>query len=331
MGTPQKLANLDCSHNAGGMVAPVVKRRRSLWRFAGKSVGEISAATCRNVMHDGLTDRAAQLAYYFFLSLFPALLFASSLIGLIAGSQSLLREHMLQTFATLLPPSAFLLVSQTFDEVIKASSTGKVALGILFAFWSATSGMSAAQDTLNGVYRVKETRPFWKSTLIAFALTIVVVALAVSALVVFFYGGRLVTIIAEGISLNAGITLLWKLLQWPIAMFLLSLAFAVTYYWAPDVKQKKWKWMTPGSVVGIAGWFAASGIFRAYLHFFNRYSVTYGSLGAVIILLLWFYLSAFMLLVGAEVDATIERTAVENCATAAGTAATASQSRSHAG
>jgi membrane protein len=285
--------------------------------LAGRSAGDIASKTCGSVMRDDLTGRSAQLAFYFLLSLFPALIFASSLIGLIAGSQSQLRDHLLQSFATFLPPSAFLLVSQVFGEVIKSSSTGKVALGILFAFWSATSGMSGAQDALNGINRVTETRPFWKRTLVAFALTVVVVVLALSALVVFFYGGTLVSILAGQLALSAGLTLLWKLVQWPIAIFLLSLAFAVTYFWAPDVKQKKWKWMTPGSVIGIVGWFAASGVFRAYLHFFNHYSVTYGSLGAFIILLLWFYLSAYMLLVGAEVDATIERTAIETCKLAA--------------
>jgi membrane protein len=268
---------------------------------------------------DDLTGRSAQLAYYFFLSLFPALIFSSALIGFVAGTQTHLRDHLLQTFATFLPPAAFTLVRNTFSEVIQASSPGKIALGAVFALWTATSGMSAAEDTLNGIYKMKETRSFWKSTLVAFVLTVIVVFLALAALVTFFYGGTLVTIIAAQLGLNAGLTFLWKLAQWPIALFLLSLVFAVTYFWAPDIKHKKWRWMTPGSVVGIAVWFAASGAFRAYLHFFNRYSVTYGSLGAFIILLLWFYLSAFSLLLGAEVDATIEWTALENCTLAART------------
>jgi len=291
-----------------------VRRIRSLWHVGEISAIDIARVTFRNAIADDLTGRSAQLAFYFFLSLFPALIFCSSLIGLIAGSRTHLKDHLIQSFATFLPPSAFDLVNSVFSEVIRSSSGGKLALGILFAFWSATSGMSAVQDTLNGVYRVKETRPYWKYTLIAFGLTIVVVSLAISALVAFFYGGALVTITAGQVGLNAGIIFLWKLAQWPIAIFLLSLAFAVTYLYAPDVEHKKWRWMTPGSVVGIAGWFAASGIFRAYLHFINHYSVTYGSLGAFIILLLWFYLSGLMLLLGAEVDATIERMAIEACA-----------------
>ena len=274
----------------------------------------MAAITWNNVLEDDLTGRSAQLSYYFFLSLFPALVFISSMIGLVAGSQSQLRDHLLDSFGTFLPPAAYTLVISTFGEILKSSTAGKAALGILFAFWSATSGMSAVQDTLNGVFRVKETRPLWKSTLVAMVLTVVCVGMVLSAVTAFFYGGPLVEFLAGRIGLNAGLTFVWKLLQWPIAVFLLSLAFAVAYHFAPDLKNHKWEWITPGSALGILGWLAVSGLFRAYLHFFNQYSVTYGSLGAVIILLLWFYLSGFMLLLGAEVNSTIERLRAAACA-----------------
>ena len=278
---------------------------RSLWELSGLSLKELAAKVGKNVLEDDLTGRAAQLAYYFFLSLFPTLIFISSLTGLILGSQSGLRDQLLQSFATFLPPTAYALVVTTFNEILKASSAQTALLGILFAFWSATSGMTATQDTLNAVCKMKETRPIWKTYLIAMALTVVVLALALSALAIFFDGGRLVGFVAHHIGLSAGLTFLWRAVQWPLALFQLSLAFSFTYYWAPDLKHKTWRWITPGSVIGILGWLAVSGAFRLYLHFFNHYSLTYGSLGAVIILLLWFYLSGFMLLLGGEVNATI--------------------------
>lgn len=283
------------------------RRHRSLWTIGDLSLQQIATRTIKNVVDDDLTGRSAQLAYYFFLSLFPTLIFISSLTGLILGSQSGLRDQLLQSFATFLPPTAYALVVTTFNEILKNSSARTAVLGVMFAFWSATSGMTAAQDTLNGVFRVKETRPIWKTYLVAMVLTVVVLLLAISALTIFFDGGKLVRFVAHHIGLNAGLTFLWRAAQWPLALFQLSLAFAVTYYWAPDVKSEKWKWITPGSALGILGWLALSGMFRAYLHFFNRYSLTYGSLGAVIILLLWFYLSGFMLLLGAEVNATIRQ------------------------
>jgi membrane protein len=280
-------------------------RHRSLWTFEGLSLREIAVQTGKNVANDDLTGRSAQLAYYFFLSLFPGLIFLSSVIGLVAGSKTHIRDHMLQSFAAFLPPTAYALVTSTFNEILKTSTARTALLGAVFALWTATSGMTAAQDTLNGVFKVKETRSLVKLYLIAIVLTVVVLILALSALIVFFYGGKLVTLISHEIGLNAGLTFIWRSIQWPIALFLLSLAFAVTYYWAPDLKDRHWKWFTPGSVLGIVGWLAVSGAFRGYLHFFNRYSLTYGSLGAVIILLLWFYLTGFMLLLGAELNGTI--------------------------
>ncbi len=279
--------------------------RPSLWSLGGRSIKQIAGFTWERILEDDLTGRSAQLSYYFFLSLFPGLIFISSLIGLIAGSHSHLREHLLDSFGTFLPPAAYTLVASTFTEILRSSTAGKALLGVVFAFWSATSGLSAVQDTLNGVCRVKETRPLWKSTLTSMILTVVVVTLGMMALVAFFYGGALVEFISAQIGLSAGLTFLWKLVQWPIAVFLLSLTFAVVYYFAPDIKRVDWRWITPGSAVGILGWLGVSGIFRAYLHYFNHYSVTYGSLGAVIILLLWFYLTGFMLLLGAEVNSVI--------------------------
>jgi membrane protein len=287
-------------------IRPGYGRRASLWLLGGRPFTEIATRAWANVVDDDLTGRSAQLAYYFFLSLFPGLIFVSSMIGLAAGSQSQLRDHLLDSFGTFLPASAYTLVVNTFTEILKSSTAGKAALGIVFALWSATSGMAAVRDTLNGVYGIKETRPFWKSTLIAVVLTVVVVCLGLLAVTAFFYGGNLVEMIASRIGLNAGLTFLWKLAQWPIAIFLLLIAAAVIYHFAPDVKKPDWRWFTPGAVIGITGWLIVSGLFRLYLHFFNRYSVTYGSLGAVIILLLWFYLSGFMLLLGAEVDSTID-------------------------
>jgi membrane protein len=286
-----------------------------LWLLCGRPFKEVARRIWTNVLDDDLTGRSAQLAYYFFLSLFPGLIFVSSVIGLVAGSNSSLSAHMLDSFGAFLPPAAYKLVVSTFTEVLTRSTAGKAAIGIVFALWSATSGMSAMQDTLNCVFRVKETRPLWRSTLVALVLTIAVFFMVLIAIIAFFYGGALVEFLSYQLGLSAGLTFLWKLAQWPIAMLFLSIAIAVIYHFAPDTKQNHFRWITPGSVIGILGWMGASGLFRAYLHFFNRYSVTYGSLGAVIILLLWFYFSGFTLLLGGEVNA-----AIEQCAAGAGAA-----------
>jgi membrane protein len=124
--------------------------------------------------------------------------------------------------------------------------------------------------------------------------------------------GNLAATWAGAHGLGDTAVLAWKVLQWPVALFFVVLAFAVLYYWAPAVEDQKWYWITPGSVIGVGLWVAASALFRVYLHYFNSYSATYGSLGAVIVLMLWFYITALALLVGAECNAEIEHAAAEH-------------------
>jgi membrane protein len=165
---------------------------------------------------------------------------------------------------------------------------------------------------LNFTYNVKERRPWWKARLIvAVLLTIALAGLLLAALGIILFGGWAAAM-ASGHGLGNTAIIAWKIVQVPIALCFVVLAFAVLYYWAPDVEQKRWYWITPGSIIGVWLWIAASAAFRAYLHFFNNYSATYGSLGAVIILLLWFYITSLAFLVGAEINATIEHAAAEH-------------------
>lgn len=264
-----------------------------------------------SINDDDVFGRAAQLAYYFFLSIFPGLILLMSIFGILASAGSQMRTSMLQYMQTAMPPMAFHLVNRVITETTQASGTGKLTFGLVFALWSAAYAMSAPQDTLNAVYNVKEGRPFWKRNGIALALTIVCSLLLVVALAIILYGGNVVNLVARHAGLGPVITIAWKCVQWAIASFFLVLVFALIYYWAPDVEQKRWEWLTPGSVIGIATWLIASIGLRIYLHFFNTYSATYGVLGAAIILLTWFYVSGVMVLIGAEVNAEIENAAAK--------------------
>ncbi len=268
-------------------------------KAVGKEAGE-------STMRDDITARAAQLAYYFFLSLFPALIFLSSLLGLAARQSAALQGELLHGAAAALPPSAFAIVQNVLTQITHSSGGGKFTFGVVAALWSATSGMSAVQDTLNAVYRVEEGRPFWKRSLLAIAMTVGVVLLGILALAVFLLGAPLLHVLASHGTLTKGVAVLVRVGEFAVTFALLSLVFALTYYLAPDVSQRHWKWITPGAVVGILTWVAASLAFRAYLHYFDTYSKTYGAIGAVIILLLWFYVSGFALLFGAEINSAVE-------------------------
>ena len=274
------------------------------WNFSTVKLVGIDAG--KSTVRDDISSRAAQLAYYFFLSLFPTLILLSTILGFAARQSAALQQEMLQGAAAALPPGAFNIVRDVLTQVTQNSGGGKLTFGVLAALWSAASGMSAVQDTLNAVYRVEEGRPFWKRTLIAIALTVGVVLLSILALAVFVLGAPLLHILASHGTLTLGITVLVRTAEFALLFFLLSLVFALTYYLAPDVAQRHWQWITPGAVAGILAWITASLLFRVYLHYFDSYSKTYGAIGAVIILLLWFYVAGFSLLLGAEINSAVE-------------------------
>jgi membrane protein len=249
---------------------------------------------------------AAQLSYYFLLALFPLLLFLMSLLGYFAEAGSELRNKLITYLATVMPSSAITLVHSTLDEITQTRGGGKLSLGILAALWAASNGMGAISDTLNDAYAVKEQRSWWKVRLVAVVLTMAVSILIVVALAIVLFGGQLGERVAAHFGFSEIFTIVWKILQWPIALFFLLLTFDLIYSFAPDVRRKKRRWWTLGSVVAVVLWLLVSFGFRLYLHFFNTYSVTYGSLGALIVLMLWFYFTGLAILIGGEITSEWE-------------------------
>jgi membrane protein len=297
-----------------GTMSPTTEGKRerlSPWKLGGLTVKELSRRVWNSVNDDDIFGRSAQLAYYFFLALFPALICVTSLIGLVAGSGTHLHDSLLRYMAAALPPAAFELVSKTLEQASRASGGGKIGFGIIASLWSATAGLLALEDTLNAVYNVKESRPLWKSYGIAISMTLVCSVLVVVALALILYGDKAAMFVADRIGLGSVATWGWKVLQWPVALAFLAMVFSLVYYYGPDVDQRHWEWLTPGAVVGMVTWVIASAALRIYLHYYNSYTATYGSLGAVMILLLWFYVTGMMLLLGAEVNAEIENAAAK--------------------
>lgn len=261
---------------------------------------------CSSISEDDIFGRSAQLGYYFFFALFPGLIFLSALLGFLSGSG--LHNSLMSYLPRMVPPDALRLIQKTFTEATHGGGT--MTFGVLIALWSATVGMSAACDTLNGVHDVEESRPYWKVELIALALTIVTALLVVVAIGAVFSGNYFIHMSRESGShllLLVGI----RAAQWVVAFALIAVIFAMVYFFAPDVKEREWHWITLGATVGIALWVVATIGLRIYLHYFNSFSATYGSLGAVMILLTWFYITGFALLTGAEINAIIEDRAVQ--------------------
>ncbi len=256
-------------------------------------------------VHD-LLGRAAQLSYYFLLALFPLLLFLVTLLGYFAEVGSQLRNSLLEYLATVMPHSAVTLVQSTLEEITRSRGGGKLSFGLLAALWAASSGMGAIGETLNVAYDVKETRAWWKVRMISVALTITLAVLIMTALAIVLYGGRIGDAVAAMLGYSRAFTTAWRIVELPIAILFVFLTFNMIYYFAPNLRRPRWRRSIPGCIVGGILWLLISLGFRIYLHFFNSYSVTYGSLGALIVLMLWFYLTGVAILIGGEINSEIE-------------------------
>jgi membrane protein len=295
---------------------------QSLWNLEGVPAKVIAKNTWNAFFEDNLLGRSAELGFYFLFALFPTLFTACSVLGLAARSAVHIYEHLLQYLSIVAPPAALGMVLEAFNQTTAAASSGKLTFGLVAALWSASVGFVAIQESLNVVYRVKETRPYWRARLSAIGITFVlsvVITLTLASLLAGDFFARLAHrhIYHHLLSVLAAGSL--RTLAWVAATGFLTLLFALIYYFGPDVRVKQWRWLTPGSAIGVVGWLVASLGLRIYVHYFNNYSATYGSLGTVIILLTWFYLSGLMLLLGGEINSEIEAAVHENKLLAGGT------------
>ena len=279
----------------------------SVWKLSRVSWKQL----CKQIYHDTssgrITGQAAQLSFYFLLAIFPLLLFAISVFGLFLQFDVVLHQALKTYLRKVVPESVFSLIDTTLTQITQSSDGGKISLGLIVTLWAASTGMLAVIDALNLAYGVKDFRPWWKQRLVAVGLTIAYVLLILLALLLLLYGPWLVDWLNAHLGLGRELTILWHLLKWLLVLGFVLLAFNILYIYAPNVKHRRWHWLMPGTVVGLVCWLLVSYGFKVYLTFFNSYSATYGSIGAVIIMLLWLYLSGIALLLGGEVNSIIEK------------------------
>ena len=265
---------------------------------------ELAVRTWRETNEDKILGHAAELAYYFLLALFPMLIFLTSLVGFLPG----LREAIFMALAKFVPGEAMRLVSQTISDVTRNRSGGLVSFGVLGALWAASGGVSAVMGTLNAAYDVREERSFWKARLIAVGLTIILALLVVVGTALVMFGDRFAAWLAALFGMGAAGTVVWSAVHYLVGLALLFLGLELIYYFGPNVEQD-WKWVTPGAVFAVVTMVIASLLFSLYLRFAPDYSATYGSIGAVIVLMLWLYLMGAVILIGGEINAEIAHAA----------------------
>jgi membrane protein len=259
--------------------------------------------TIRESNADDCLGLAAQLAYYFFLALFPAILFVFAIASFFPVTDVVGKGvNLLGPF---LPPEVLRFLTEQLTRVANADSGGILTLGILGAVWSSSAALVSVISALNRAYDIEEARPWWKVRLVATSLTLALALFVLLAFSLIVVGPTVADYLGNTLGFGPVFAWTWKILQWPLAFFLVSTAFGLVYYFAPDADQD-WVWITPGAVLGTVLWLVVSLGFKLYTSNFTDYNETYGTVGGVIVLMLWFYLSGLAILVGAELNAEIE-------------------------
>ena len=267
------------------------------------SWSELLKRTLNEAIADDVLNLAAQQAYYFFFALFPALLALISLASFFTLDSVV--NDVVDMLGRVAPPDVITIVRDQLEQISNTNAGGLLTLAFVFTLWSSSSAIVSMTSTLNAAYDIIEARPWWKVRVTAIVLTIALAFFILISMTLVVAGPALAERIAAAMGLGPAFEWSWTILQWPVVFALVTSGVAIVYYFAPDAEQD-WVWITPGSVLATLLWIVISLGFKLYLERFGSYNETYGALGGVMVLLLWFYLSGVALLIGAELNAEIE-------------------------
>jgi len=252
---------------------------------------------------DGVADAAAQLSYYFLFALFPFMVFLTTLVAYLPLGNALGRGmNQLQAF---LPEAARKLIEERLSGLLAHPRPKLLTFGILVTLWSSSRGVDALRRALNLAYDVRDSRPYWRQQLVSLGFTFGGATALLVTVAVLLAGGQVGYWLATHTHVGGAYLTVMSVLRWPITAMIIVACVASGFYFLPDVKQD-FRFITPGSVVTTAGWLATSWGFGFYASHVGGYDATYGSLGGVMVVLTWMYLSGFVFLMGGELNAVIE-------------------------
>jgi len=264
---------------------------------------ELGKRTLNEAIADDVSGLAAELAYYFFLALFPALLFLVALASFLPVED--LMNQVVGALARFAPGEVTTIVRDQVAKIAGSRNGGLLTLGFLGTVWSTSSAMSGIISTLNKAYEITDSRPWWKVKLIAVGLTFGVGLFILLSFALVLVGPTLAGPVANSLGLGRAFEVAWQIVQWPIVFLLVTAAIGLIYYFGPDAEQQ-WEWITPGSLLATLLWILVSLGFRFYVTAFGNFNATYGAIGGVIVAMLWMYISGLAILAGAEFNAEIE-------------------------
>jgi membrane protein len=276
---------------------PLRLRLRDWWSVLKRTVAEFR--------EDELTDIAAGLTYYAVLSIFPALIALVSILGLIGDSAT---QPLIDNVEALTPGAAQEILLGAIEQISSSQAAGlALVLGLAGALWSASGYVGAFARASNRIYEVEEGRPFWKLRPIQIALTIVMILLLAVCAIAVVITGPLAEEIGDVVGAGETAVTIWDIAKWPTIVLFVITMISVLYWTAPNIRQPAFRWITPGGVVAVLLWIAASALFALYVANFSSYNATYGSIAAVIVFLVWLWITNLAILFGAELNAELER------------------------
>ena len=252
---------------------------------------------------DNVLDLAAQQAYYFFFALFPALLFVVAVASFFPLQT--LTDDVISRLGGVAPAAVIQIINEQMQQLGKQNSGGILTFAFLITIWSSSGAMVSIITTLNAAYDVTESRPWWKTRIIAIGLTVGIAIFILASMFLVIAGPSLAERLANSMNLGGAFKWTWWVLQWPVIFVLVASAIGLVYYFAPDVEQD-WVWITPGSVLATLLWLFVSLALKFYYQLVPDANASYGAIGGIMVLMLWFYCSGIALLMGAEVNAEIE-------------------------
>jgi len=284
-------ANPSVSQSLDHSVPPPASFVRRLWN---------------KTLDDDVFGRAAQLAYYWLFSLFPLLIFLTALLAYLPEPIPRKLDYWLSALDNVLPADAYRLVDTTFHQVTEKPRGGLLSFSILIAIWASSAGMEAIIGSINRAYHTTTLRSWWREKLLSIALTFGLAVFVLTALSLIFFGEYIGLQIARALGMGEAFKTIFGIAQWPVVSILILLAIDLIYYFAPNIKHR-WQWFTPGAVFAVVCWLLISFGFRHYVSRFGNYNATYGALGGVMVLMLWFYLTGIAILIGGEINALAKK------------------------
>jgi membrane protein len=267
---------------------------------------EILKRSVKQFKHNDLPDRAAALTYFGVLAIFPGMLVLVSILGMLGKSTT---NSLLDNLGGIAPGGVKTFLTGVIDQVQgKAGAAGIAAVaGILIALWSASGYVAAFTRASNAIYEVDEGRPIWKLAPVRILTTVALVIMLVASAVIVIVSGPIADQVGSALGVGSSLVLVWQILKWPVLVVIVSIMFSLLYKATPNVKQPKFRWITPGGFLAVVVWLVASALFALYVSFSGSYNKTYGSLATVIVFLVWLWISNIAILLGAEFNAETHR------------------------